>query len=69
MKYEIGLSGKGGQGLVLVGIILEKPPLSTKIYMPCKSNPMDRSPSGASRSDVIISDLIEYLSLKRRIYY
>jgi len=62
MKYEIRLSGKGGQGLVLVGIILgEAAALYENLYAVQKQSYGPEARSGASRSDVIISDLeIEY---------
>ena len=62
MKYEIRLSGKGGQGLVLVGIILgEAAALYENLYAVQKQSYGPEARSGASRSDVIISDQeIEY---------
>ncbi len=55
-RYEVRLSGEGGQGLVLAGIILAEAAIGdgrnavqTQAYGP-------ESRGGASRSDVIISD-------------
>jgi 2-oxoglutarate ferredoxin oxidoreductase subunit gamma len=55
-RYEVRLSGEGGQGLVLAGIILAEAAIAdgrnavqTQAYGP-------ESRGGASRSDVIISD-------------
>jgi 2-oxoglutarate ferredoxin oxidoreductase subunit gamma len=57
MKYEIRLSGSGGQGLILAGVILaeaaaiydEKNAVQSQSYGP-------ESRGGASKSEVIISD-------------
>lgn len=62
MKYEVRLSGKGGQGLVLAGIILgEAAALHEDLHAVQKQSYGPEARSGASRSDVIISDReIEY---------
>jgi len=62
MKYEVRLSGKGGQGLVLVGILLgEAAAIHENLYAIQKQSYGPEARSGASRSDVIISDEeIEY---------
>ena len=62
MKYEVRLSGKGGQGLVLVGIILgEAAAIYEDLHAVQKQSYGPEARSGASRSDVIISDReIEY---------
>ncbi|MEW6409011.1 MAG: 2-oxoacid:acceptor oxidoreductase family protein [Nitrospirota bacterium] len=57
MRYEIRLSGSGGQGLILAGLILSEAAgihrgwnvVQTQSYGP-------ESRGGASRSDIIISD-------------
>jgi 2-oxoglutarate ferredoxin oxidoreductase subunit gamma len=57
MKYEIRLSGKGGQGLVLAGIILgEAASVYENYYAIQKQSYGPEARGGASKSDVIISD-------------
>jgi len=62
MKYEVRLSGTGGQGLVLAGIILgEAAAIYENLYAAQKQSYGAEARGGASRSDVIISDSeIEY---------
>lgn len=62
MKYEVRLSGKGGQGLVVVGIVLgEAAAIYENLYAIQKQSYGPEARSGASRSDVIIADEeIEY---------
>lgn len=62
MKYEIRLGGKGGQGLVLAGIILgEAASTYENFYAVQRQSYGPEARGGASRSDVIISDEeIEY---------
>lgn len=57
MKYEIRLSGTGGQGLVLAGIILgEAAAIHENFYALQRQSYGPEARGGASRSDVIISD-------------
>ncbi len=60
VKKEIRLSGSGGQGLVLAGIILSEAAIldGKKVLQSQSYGPESRG--GSSRSDVIISDDIIY---------
>lgn len=60
MKYEIRLSGSGGQGLILAGIILAEAAIKDgkKVLQSQSYGPESRG--GSSRSDVIISDEVIY---------
>jgi 2-oxoglutarate ferredoxin oxidoreductase subunit gamma len=54
-NYEIRLSGSGGQGLILAGIILAEQPCTITPHHQTQSyGPESRG--GYSRADVIISD-------------
>ena len=57
MKYEIRLSGTGGQGLVLAGLVLgEAAAIHESLYAIQRQSYGPEARGGASRSDVIISD-------------
>jgi 2-oxoglutarate ferredoxin oxidoreductase subunit gamma len=57
MKHEIRLSGTGGQGLILAGIILgEAAAIYENLFATQKQSYGPEARGGASRSDVIISD-------------
>ena len=58
MKHEIRLSGSGGQGLILAGIILAEAAIKDgkKVLQSQSYGPESRG--GSSRADVIISDEI-----------
>lgn len=57
MKLEIRLSGTGGQGLILAGIILgEAAGIHENLFATQKQSYGPEARGGASRSDVIISD-------------
>lgn len=57
MKHEIRLSGTGGQGLILAGIILgEAASIHENLFATQKQSYGPEARGGASRSDVIISD-------------
>ena len=57
MKFEIRLSGTGGQGLILAGIILgEAAGIHENLFATQKQSYGPEARGGASRSDVIISD-------------
>ena len=60
MKKEIRLSGSGGQGLILAGIILAEAAImdGKKVLQSQSYGPESRG--GSSRSDVIISDEVIY---------
>lgn len=56
MKKEIRLSGSGGQGLVLAGIILSEAAILDRKKVLQSQSYGPESRGGSSRSDVIISD-------------
>ncbi|MFC1863471.1 2-oxoacid:acceptor oxidoreductase family protein, partial [Thermodesulfobacteriota bacterium] len=57
MGYEIRLSGTGGQGLVLAGLVLgEAAAIHERLYAIQRQSYGPEARGGASRSDVIISD-------------
>ncbi len=57
MKYEIILSGKGGQGLILAGIILaEAAAIYEGLHVVQTQSYGPEARGGASKSEVIISD-------------
>jgi 2-oxoglutarate ferredoxin oxidoreductase subunit gamma len=55
-KYEIRLSGSGGQGLILAGIILARAAVLDKRRVTQTQSYGPESRGGSSRADVIISD-------------
>ena len=65
MKYEIRLSGKGGQGLVFAGVVLaEAAAVHENFYAVQKQSYGPEARGGASKSDVIISDEeIDYIQV------
>ncbi len=56
MNYEIRLSGSGGQGLILAGIILARAAVIEKRRVTQTQSYGPESRGGYSRADVIISD-------------
>ncbi|MDD4309697.1 MAG: 2-oxoacid:acceptor oxidoreductase family protein [Candidatus Cloacimonetes bacterium] len=56
MNYEIRLSGSGGQGLILAGIILARAAVIEKRRVTQTQSYGPESRGGFSRADVIISD-------------
>ncbi len=56
MSYEIRLSGSGGQGLILAGIILARAAVIEKKRVTQTQSYGPESRGGYSRADVIISD-------------
>lgn len=56
MKTEIRLSGAGGQGLILVGIILAESAINSKLNAIQTQSYGPEARGGASKSEVIISD-------------
>jgi len=61
MRYEIRLSGMGGQGLLLAGIIVAEAAMAQGRNVVQTASYGPESRGGASRSEVIISDLeIDY---------
>ena len=69
MKYELRLSGTGGQGLILAGIILaEAALLDEKLAIQSQSyGPEARG--GASKSEVIIADEVMAMSQEAAAKY
>lgn len=55
-KYEIRLSGSGGQGLITAGIILARAAILDKLLVTQTQSYGPESRGGASRADVIISN-------------
>ncbi|HNT53007.1 MAG TPA: 2-oxoacid:acceptor oxidoreductase family protein, partial [Candidatus Syntrophosphaera sp.] len=55
-NYEIRLSGSGGQGLILAGIILARAAVLDKRRVTQTQSYGPESRGGSSRADVIISD-------------
>lgn len=55
-KWEIRLSGSGGQGLITAGIILAKAAVLDKIQVTQSQSYGPESRGGSSRADVIISN-------------
>ena len=55
-NYEIRLSGSGGQGLILAGIILARAAVIDKRKVTQTQSYGPESRGGSSRADVIISD-------------
>lgn len=56
MRYEIRLSGMGGQGLLLAGIIVAEAAMAQGLYVVQTASYGPESRGGASSSEVIISD-------------
>ncbi|MDK2564999.1 2-oxoacid:acceptor oxidoreductase family protein [Romboutsia sedimentorum] len=56
MKVEVRLSGSGGQGLILAGIILAEGAISSKLNAVQTQSYGPEARGGASKSEVIISD-------------
>lgn len=56
MKIEVRLSGSGGQGLILAGIILAEGAISSKLNAVQTQSYGPEARGGASKSEVIISD-------------
>ena len=65
-NYEIRLSGSGGQGLILAGIILGRAAVLDKRRVTQTQSYGPESRGGSSRADVIISDQ-KSTSLKPRL--
>ncbi|HSQ89961.1 2-oxoacid:acceptor oxidoreductase family protein [Romboutsia sp.] len=56
MKIEVRLSGSGGQGLILAGIILAEGAISSKLNAVQTQSYGPEARGGASKAEVIISD-------------
>ena len=56
MKMEVRLSGSGGQGLILAGIILAEGAISSKLNAVQTQSYGPEARGGASKAEVIISD-------------
>lgn len=57
MKKEIRLSGSGGQGLILVGIILAEGTILSKLNEVQTQSYGSEARGGDSKSEVILSDV------------
>ena len=66
-NYEIRLSGSGGQGLILAGIILARAAVIDKRKVTQTQSYGPESRGGSSRADVIIK--IGRASCRERVYH